>query len=199
MVVKMVWTDDDLPDSPRCVAQIPPSSAVAITHRTFRDPPSLVTHWKECIFADSAMYGSVRKQVWSLYIWWKLEISMLYCDPVFRSTCWLAGAYREDGKTPQKDELGAVRVIPFGRVSGLTVMVGNAKSQRYSSSSHIPQVTMSEIWAGEPRWPRCEEQGWGRSIRGNFSSRGATRSGYNFKVCRILLWPMRCSFPAQAQ
>ena len=155
----MVWADKELFDFAHSVAQIFPTSAVAVTPHAFRDHPQLVMHWEECLFVDSAMYGSVRNQVWRLYIWGQLDSAALHCDPIFRSTSLLADAYRAVGETPQKDDLGEIRIIPFDRVPALTVLVENAVGERYSASSHIPQLAMSEIWSGEPRWPRCAEQG----------------------------------------
>ena len=155
----MVWHDKELADFAHIVAQIWPTSAAAATPHAFRDPPRLVMPWGECVFADSSTYGSVRNRVWRLYIWGQLDSANLHCVLAHRPTCLLADAYREVGKRAQKGELGATRVIPLDRVAGLTVMVENVEGKRYSSPTHIPQLTMSEIWFGEPRWPKCEQKG----------------------------------------
>ena len=157
-LVGMVWADKELFDFAHSVAQISPSSAAALTPHAFRDPPHWVMPWGKCLCVDSAMYGSVRNQVWRLYIWGQLGSADLHRAPTFRPTCLLADAYRELGETHRGVDLGAIRAIPIDRVSGLTVMVENAEGQRYIESSYIPQLAMAEIWDGEPRWSRCEDQ-----------------------------------------
>ena len=160
----MAWTYKELVDFAYRAAQIWPTSAVAVTPLAFRDPPRLVMTWGECVFVGSSMYGSVRNQARRLYIWGQLDSAKLHCVPAHRPACLLADADREVGKTAQKDELCFTLVIPFGRVAGLAVMVGNVEGQRYSSPTHIPQLTMSGIWSGEPRWPKCEQPEESRRI-----------------------------------
>ena len=158
ILVGMVWTDTELIDFSHGVGQICPGAAVAIAPHAFRDPPPLVVPWKECVFVDSSMYGSVHNQVWRLYIWGQLGSANLLCTPAYRPTYLLADAYRDAGMTAQKDELGFTRVIPFDRVAGLAVLLETVEGQQYSSPTQIPQLSMAEIWIGDPRWPKNEQR-----------------------------------------
>ena len=156
ILLGMCWADHELSDFAYSVAQICPTSAVAITPQAFRGPSLFLMRWKECIFADSAAYGSVRNQIWRLYIWGQLDSNDLLLQPEYRSSCLLGKAYADAGYGIPKDEVGVTRAIPFEQESGLAVIVGNESGQRYSVTSHIPILNLSEIWSGEPKWPRKE-------------------------------------------
>ena len=153
ILMGMAWTDLELSDFAHSVAQICPTSDVAITPHALRDPPLLMMRWKECVFVDSSCFGSVRNQVWRLYIWGQLEVKSLLLEPEYRSTQLLGQAYEDAGFGNPKDEMGVTRVIPFEQSLGLTVLVDSERTQRYSISSHIPMLTLREIRGGQPQRP----------------------------------------------
>ena len=150
ILVGMAWADAELSDFAYSVAQICPTSAVAITPHAFRGPSLLMMHWKECIFVDSAKYGSAHNQIWRLYIWGQLDAKSLVLEPEYQSSFQLGHAYGASGFGCPQDDIGATRVIPLDCQSGLTVIVDSEEGQRYSVTSHIPILNLPEIWGGEP-------------------------------------------------
>ena len=100
---------------------------------------------------DSAVFGSVRNQIWRLYIWGQLNSEDMMFQPEYRSSYLLGNAYEDAGMGKPQDEVGATRVIPFEQESGLTVVVDNEGGQRYSVTTHMPILNLPEIWSGEPK------------------------------------------------
>lgn len=54
----------------------------------------------------------------------------------------------------EQDEIGMLRAIPFDTLCGVTALAETQAAQRYSTTSHVPQITMSGIWPDSPKWPR---------------------------------------------
>ena len=65
----------------------------------------------------------------------------------------IADDLRNAGRYPKQDDYGITRIILLGNLTGLSVNADNHEGGRYSLSSHSPQHTMCEIWAGNPKCP----------------------------------------------
>ena len=68
--------------------------------------------------------------------------------------CLLADSYRMAGFDAAPDDEGMLRTIPSENLSGVSAISEDPEGKRYSAASHIPQITLSELWTGEPKWPR---------------------------------------------
>ena len=87
----------------------------------------------------------------------ELPSEYMQFTPMFHETRTLADAYRTAGIEPMDDDIGAISIIPFDFVSGLTVFSEGGDSKRYSLASHMPTLSMSSIRSGEPTWPKKKE------------------------------------------
>ena len=157
ILVGAVWADLELADISHGVAHVCPTYAVAIAPWDFREPTNVAIPWKEVSMVDSDFYGSAHNQRWRLYIWGNLTSGHMHLENQYGQSQLIADAYRNVGLTPKKDGLGVTRIIPPDHATGLTATVDNTDGERYSASSHVPQLKMSEIWSGEPAWPECVE------------------------------------------
>ena len=150
----LVWADVELSDFAHAGNHLCPTVAVAITPNAFLDPTSCPRQSDDCVLVDSAAFGSVRNQKWRLYIWGRLPDEFMQFAPMYRETRTLADAYRLTDINPLEDELGVVRIIPFGFAKGLTVFIECIAGKQYILSSHMPTLSMSSIRSGEPKRPK---------------------------------------------
>ena len=62
--------------------------------------------------------------------------------------------YCDAGFNHNPDEEGFIRIAPFDSLSGLAITVRSMEEIRYSANTHIPQLTMAELWTGSTLRPR---------------------------------------------
>ena len=162
----MAWSDFEMEDFPNAIKRINPGYAILITPFAMRQPELVDGSWTETITVDSSRFASALNQRWRLYLWGNLKEDWptLYMDHLCLDTsqselCMLADAYRKAGFNAMQDDLGMLRTTPFDNLSGVTVIAETQQGQRYSCSSHMPQITMSEIWTDSPRWPQNADTG----------------------------------------
>ena len=132
-----------------------------------------------------------------------LNTEYLHCDELHQQKRVLADGYYEAGINAKPDVEGLMRTVPFDTLRGLAVTVRGADGNteiRYSLQSHIPQLTLNEIWTEPIRWPKKRDEtevdmvdkimilgghkDWGRLRKSN----AAALAGSLFKIGPVDLW-----------
>ena len=107
----------------------------------------------ESLAVGGSSFSSVTNSRWRLYICGNLDFELLHFESARHHICWISDAYRNANTIPKPDELGAVRTIPSDRLTGVAVTEEHQDGKHYIGHSHLPQLAMSDIWSGEPKWP----------------------------------------------
>ena len=169
----LVWDDVEINDFSHAANHLRPNASAAITPNALLDPVSRPRQRDDCILGDSASFGSVRNQKWRLYIWGNIPQEFMQVTPMYRESRTLLDAYRLEGVSPMDGEIGAVRIIPFGCVKGLTVFIeGIGGVGKYSLASHMPTLSMNTIRSGEPKRPKKKENGKEATKKGKIAILG---------------------------
>ena len=150
----MVWGEYEMVDFVFAIEAMQPLVAVAITPYAFKEPESVSPMWDEAMVVDAALYGPILNQRWEIYAWGPFETAFLHLDVQRQYKRVLADGYCDVGLSPQQDDEGLMRIVPFDVLSGVTVTIRAAEETRYSLNSHIPQLTLNELWTGTTLWPR---------------------------------------------
>ena len=199
----MVWSEYEMIDFIYALEEIQPLVAVAITPYAFKEPETVSLAWGAMIVVDSSMYGSILNQRWKMYVWGCLDIAYLHFDVLHRQKRVLEDGYCEAGLNAKPDVEGLMRTVPFDALCGLTITVRGMDENpdiRYSLQSHIPQLTLNEIWTETVRWPKKRDdtevdvvdkimilgghKDWGRLRKSN----SAALVGSLYKIGPVDLW-----------
>ena len=151
----MVWGEYEMVDFAYASEEISqPLIDVSITPYAFQAPESLSLTWGEMVVIDSALYGSILNQRWKMYVWGPMDTAFLHFGVSHQQKRVLADGYFDSGFNSQPDGEGVMRLVPFDSLSGITITVRASDEIRYSANTHIPQLTLTELWTGETLWPR---------------------------------------------
>ena len=199
----IVWSEYEMIDFAYALEEIQPLVAVAITPYAFKEPETVSSVWGDVIVVDSSVYGSILNQRWRIYVWGCLDTAYLHFDVLHLTKRVLADGYCEAGLNAKPDVEGLMRTVPYDALRGLTITVrgmdGNPEI-RYSLQSHIPHLTLNEIWTDAVRWPKKTDdtevdmvdkivilgghKDWGRLRKSN----SAALVGSLYKIGPVDLW-----------
>ena len=153
MIGGMVWGEYEMADFIYALEEIQPLVAVDITPFAFKEPDVVSLPWDYQLTVDAALYGSILNQRWRVYVWGPMEAEFLHFDVLHQYKRLLSDGYCEAGMNPTPDANGLMRIVPFDAVGGLTMTVRTEDETLYSVSTHIPQLTLNELWSGTTLWP----------------------------------------------
>ena len=143
----------EMADFAYALEEIQPLVAVAIAPFAFKEPGSISLLWDQVIIVDAALYGSILNRRWEMFVWGPTGVDFMHFDVLHQQKRVPSGGYCESCFNVQPDAEGLMRIVPYDSMGGLTMTVRTAAETRYSASTHIPHLTINELWAGTTLWP----------------------------------------------
>ena len=133
-----------------------------------------------------------------MFEWGDIEYEFFHFGALYRHVCTLRDAYEAAQIKPATECPGVTRITPFDSLGGLAIINSTPEAQRYNIPTHIPHLTLGEIWKGEPKLPSKAIDGQEVSITEKISAMGGHPSWVgNHTLHRSLLggalfrvWPL---------